>query len=112
MKDSSIENSLLCFFNNWNKFVQVRVSLFVYKLLNNKLSTKDNLAPHGALYWNTNFCVSVCISRTSMLYISKGSIAKSSQRGNKPITIHCWAENTGGMAENMESTNKYAKKAS
>lgn len=40
----------------WNKFVLAKVARFVWKLMQQRVPTKDNLAKWGILYNENRFC--------------------------------------------------------
>lgn len=44
----------------WNKIVPLKVSIFVWRMFRNRLSTKDNLERRGVIQLNSNTCIIGC----------------------------------------------------
>jgi len=44
----------------WHKHVPLKVSLFAWRLLRNRLPTQDNLVRHRVLHHDANQCVGGC----------------------------------------------------
>jgi len=71
---------------NWYKDVPLKVSVFAYRLLRNRLPTKDNIVRLGLITHEVNLCVSECgmVETTTHLFLNRVSF------GSFWYMVHIW----------------------
>jgi hypothetical protein len=72
----------------WQQHVPLKVSVFVWRMLRNRLPTKENLCIRGIVFRDAQLCVGGCGQRQSVTHLFFGlSVVWFVMASSSPLTV-------------------------